>query len=445
LCPRFYPTLKVVDESYVKYYSDTWRIWGVVAVPDYEEMGPPSYIARVRALVNQGRRLLLELPNGQIVTVDRSEPFDISVGTVLLVREEENHLEQAPAELWPNSPWVGVVRLKLEDVTVISASGLWRTVATNPDLDYREGYTVEADATSGILRVLAKYPIRDRDLPELDESVVDKFEQDVAADGITFDDFGGLPQVVARAKELIEVPLRFGANLARIGARPTKGVLFTGPPGTGKTMLARIIAGQTNCKFYEISGPEIFSKWYGQSEEILRLLFHRAGQQERAIVFFDEIDSVAGQRADESHEASRRVVAQLLTLMDGFDSDEHVVVIAATNRPQDIDAALRRPGRFDWEIHFPLPDLLDREAILRTSARALSTTGEFPFRSIAQQTKGWSGAELSAIWREAALLAAPDGPGGRSTIIAEDFVGGYERVNTQRSQVARDSLRGGPA
>ena len=152
---------------------------------------------------------------------------------------------------------------------------------------------------------------------------------------------------MSRARELIEVPLRNHEALSAIGARPIKGVLFTGEPGTGKTMLARIIAAQSGAAFYEISGPEIFSKWYGQSEELLRKLFQAAAKHDKAIIFFDEIDSVAAQRGDESHEASKRVVAQLLTLMDGFTPDTNVVVIAATNRPQDLDVALRRPGRFD--------------------------------------------------------------------------------------------------
>lgn len=133
--------------------------------------------------------------------------------------------------------------------------------------------------------------------------------------------------MVERARELIEVPLKYKDALSNIGARPIKGVLFTGQPGTGKTMLARIIANSVDAEFYEISGPEVFSKWYGQSEEIIRKLFEDAAKQEKAIIFFDEIDSVASQRADETHEASRRVIAQLLTLMDGFTSDDNVVVM----------------------------------------------------------------------------------------------------------------------
>jgi transitional endoplasmic reticulum ATPase len=202
-------------------------------------------------------------------------------------------------------------------------------------------------------------------------------------------------------------------------------------------MLARIIASRSGAKFYEISGPEIFSKWYGQSEELLRMIFDRARKQPRSIVFFDEIDSVAAHRDDDAHEASRRVVAQLLTLMDGFSADDNVVVIAATNRPQAIDIALRRPGRFDWEITFPYPNRSDREEILEIGERKHSTRGDLPHTFVAAQTDGWSGASLAAIWTEAALLAVTD---DRDAIAAEDYLGGYERVAAQR-EVQMRTLR----
>lgn len=194
-------------------------------------------------------------------------------------------------------------------------------------------------------------------------------------------------------------------------------------------MLARIIANNTNSAFYEIKGPEIVSKWYGQSEEILRKIFHDAQNQDQAIIFFDEIDSIAGQRDAESHEASRRIVAQLLTLMDGFSSNNNIVVIATSNRPQDIDVALRRPGRFDWEIKFPLPKYDDRVLILQTISRHMKISREMPHELIAKKTNGWSAADLKAIWVEAALLAVEE---ARDNIIVEDYIGGFERVKMQK-------------
>jgi transitional endoplasmic reticulum ATPase len=242
-------------------------------------------------------------------------------------------IEEAPDELWTEESWVGVVKIKREDTTVVDSGARWVMIPTRQDIEYNIGNTVEANNSSGVIRVLADEPIKYIEFPSLDESIITKFKSQKVQNNETFDDFGGFKDVITRARELIEVPLQNKEALAKIGARPIKGVLFTGPPGTGKTMLARIIANSTDSTFYEISGPEVLSKWYGQSEEILRLLFKDAAEQDKAIIFFDEIDSIATQRADESHEASRRVVAQLLTLMDGFTYNNNIIVIATTNRP----------------------------------------------------------------------------------------------------------------
>ncbi len=404
----------------------------------FEEIGPSSTVARVRAIDPNDEILYLEFRNGLNATVHGSQIAGFDVGSVVLVRHEDNHIELAPNELWPEETWVGVVKVKRSDNTVVDANGRWKMLPTS-NVTYREGNTVECRDSDGIIRVLSEDPIRYVDLPAVDESTIAKFRSQVESRRECFEDFGGLQHVVERARELIETPLKYKDELSTIGARPIKGVLFTGPPGTGKTMLARIIANSTDAEFYEISGPEIFSKWYGQSEEILRMLFADAAQQNRAIIFFDEIDSVAGKRDDDSHEASRRVVAQLLTLMDGFTPNDNVIVIAATNRPQDIDPALRRPGRLDWEVNFPWPNCNDREAILQTSARNLKISGFLPHKLVAQNTEAWSAAELAAIWSEAALLAVKD---SRSVLIAEDYVGGFERVSAHRNRLGLLALGG---
>jgi transitional endoplasmic reticulum ATPase len=372
--------------------------------------------------------------SGLIATVRADEPFDVDVGTVVLVHAEDNRFELAPDDLWPDDTWVGVVRLRRDEVTIVDQSGRLRLVPTHAGVDFSERNTVEVSDAEGIVRVLSQDPIRFLDLPSIDASVISTFRTDMQTrPPLSYDDFGGQPAVVARAKELIELPLTRRDKLAAIGARPIKGVLFSGPPGTGKTLLARIIASRAEVPFYEIRGPEIFSKWYGESEELLRKLFDDAARHERAIIFFDEIDSVAGHRSGESHEASRRVVAQLLTLMDGFAADTAVIVIAATNRPQDIDEALRRPGRLDWNIVFSLPSAEDRIHILQTTARPVAHEGELSHGLIARHTDGWSGAELAAIWSEAALLAASD---ERAVIVDEDYFGGFERVAEQRRRAS---------
>ena len=402
----------------------------------YKRISPLYNLARVKAITNDGCRLFVEFQNGKTASIDGENPFNFEVGSVVLISLEEGNtqIDHAPDELWPEESWVGVVRLKLKDITVLdSGGGHWRIVNTSTLVDYKEQNTVEVKDSVGIIRMLAKEPIKYIDLPTIDDNDIKKFITNEKNKQVTFDDFGGFQGVVSRARELIELSIQCKEELKKINARPIKGVLFTGPPGTGKTMLAKIIANSTDAKFYEISGPEVISKWYGQSEEILRRLFEDAARQTHAIIFFDEIDSVASQRDGEAHEASRRVVAQLLALMDGFTSDDNVIVIAATNRPQDIDAALRRPGRFDWEINFPLPNYLDRVSILKTSGKKLSTQGNLPYEWISRNTETWTAADLTAIWSEAALLAVSDNK--RSVILSEDFIGGYERVLAQKRKI----------
>lgn len=403
--------------------------------PDF---GPKSELARVQAVSDDKCRVYLEFRNGQTATMDNSDPMDFEKGDILLVRPNENYVEPAPRDLWPEDTWVGIVKLVLPDITVVERGGTFRRVPTHSSVDYHEGNTVEAVDSTGVVRVLAETPIRYLESP-LETISIDRFRSTHAFNK-GYEHFGGYNDVVERAKQLIEIPLQYRDALAKINARPIKGVLFTGPPGTGKTLLARIIASKAGAQFYEVSGPEIFSKWYGQSEEVLRTIFEDASKQDRSIIFFDEIDSVATQRADESHEASRRVVAQLLTLMDGFTPTDNIVVIATTNRPQDIDLALRRPGRFDWEIHFGLPSQTDRLAILQASARDLRTDGSLPHATIAAQTEGWSSAELAAIWTEAAMIAVVD---DREVIVAEDYFAGYQRVAEQKATVTYMTGSGG--
>ena len=406
------------------------------------QLGPTGHLAKVTAVSEDGGRVHFDLRSGLSGWMDQVD-VEYEIGDVLLLVSEDGsqRAEKLPSSAWPDQLWVGVVRIKSEDITVITAGGQNRRVPTMTDVEYDVGNTVEAGDVHGVVRVLSKTPINLIDLPSLDESVADEFLWK-PPDGteLGFDDFGGLEEVVARARELIEVPLQNRDALSEIGARPIKGVLFTGKPGTGKTLLAQIIAHQSGAEFYRISGPEIFSKWVGQSEELLRKLFDKAADSDKAIIFFDEIDSVAAQRDDASHESSTRVVAQLLTLMDGFSSKANVVVIAATNRPQDLDVALLRPGRFDWEIHFPYPNQADREDILTKTARRLQTQDPLPHRDIAAKSEGWSAAELAAILTEAALLAVED---GRRKIHEEDYIGGYQRRSRYRELSREIRNRGG--
>lgn len=337
--------------------------------------------------------------------------------------------ESAPAGAWPEANSIAVVRRVLDDGTVLLDASLGiRATHNDRGLPVAENNTVEYNDVDGILRVLSETPIRSRDLGMDPADIEKEYRISSSEDGPTFSDFGGYPNVIERARELIETQLERRAKLDEIGARPVKGILFTGPPGTGKTHLARIIAHESKADFYLISGPSIISKWVGDTEETLRRIFDAATDSAsgRAIVFFDEIDSIAESRSSDSHEASKRLVAQLLTLLDGFDDKgKSVVVIAATNRAETLDPALTRPGRFDWEIEFGLPNLIDRLQILRVRARGLKTSNDLPLEDIAVLSEGWSAADLTAIWTEAALVAAGD---SRGAIAAEDLAQAYERV-----------------
>jgi transitional endoplasmic reticulum ATPase len=222
--------------------------------------------------------------------------------------------------------------------------------------------------------------------------------------GITYDDIGGLGDTVDQVREMIELPLKHPELFARLGIDPPKGVLLYGPPGTGKTLLARAVANETNAHFSVINGPEIMGRYYGESEGRLREVFEEAAQNAPAIIFIDELDSIAPAR-DETGEAERRVVAQLLTLLDGLEARGNVVVIGATNRPDAIDEALRRPGRFDREIVIGVPDTQGRRDILGIHTRGMPLGEGIDLDGLARTTYGFVGADLGALAREAAISA----------------------------------------
>lgn len=220
---------------------------------------------------------------------------------------------------------------------------------------------------------------------------------------ITYEDIGGLRTEVQKVREMIELPLRHPEIFERIGIEAPKGVLLHGPPGTGKTLLAKAVANETNANFYSIGGPEIMSKFYGESEEKLREIFKEAQENAPSIIFIDEIDSIAPKREEVSGDVEKRIVSQLLTLMDGISSRGKIVVIGATNRPNAIDPALRRPGRFDREIEIGIPDEKGRHDILLIHSRGMPLTEDVDLASIAKVTHGFVGADLQALSKEAAM------------------------------------------
>lgn len=222
---------------------------------------------------------------------------------------------------------------------------------------------------------------------------------------VTYDDIGGLGSSVEQVREMVELPLRHPELFQRLGIDPPKGVLLYGPPGTGKTLLARAVANETEANFYHIAGPEIMGSRYGESEERLRQVFQEASQNAPSIIFIDEIDSIAPKREQVTGEVERRIVAQLLTLMDGLEPRQNIVVIGATNRRDAIDEALRRPGRFDREIVIGVPDQNGRREVLAIHTRGMPLAEGTDLDEIARTTFGFVGADLGALVREAAMDA----------------------------------------
>ena len=222
---------------------------------------------------------------------------------------------------------------------------------------------------------------------------------------VSYEDIGGLHEELQKVREMIELPLKHPELFDRLGIDPPKGVLLHGPPGTGKTLIAKAVANESGANFYTINGPEIMSKFYGQSEENLRRIFDEAEKNAPSIIFIDEIDAIAPKRSEVHGEVERRVVSQLLTLMDGLKGRGKVIVIGATNLPDMLDPALRRPGRFDREIRIGVPDREGRKEILQIHTRSMPKSKDFDIEYLADVTYGFVGADLAALAREAAMNA----------------------------------------
>jgi len=391
-------------------------------------------LARVRWVSDDRSEVILGYAAGGVGRFNVTGPFPYAVGTVVTVGADADYAEAAPDDLWPTTSWIGIVRLPIDDETVVVEVGSSLHRVARNGVACEVGNTVQGSEPGGVEDVLSERPLRALQFPEPEEDPAGRFRR--AAHGLSFADFGGLQPIVDQARELIALPLEREKELNAIGGTPIQGVLLTGPPGTGKTYLARIIASHTGAAFFQISGPEIFSKWYGESESQLRAIFDAAKKAPSSVLVIDEIDSIAGRRSDAQHEISHRVVTQLLTLMDGVTPTDNVIVVATTNFAESLDPALLRPGRFDREIEFTLPTLPDRLAILEIELSRLSTRSPLPLPDIAARTESWTPAQLSLIGREARVFAAMD---GRSRIAAEDVRGAYERVaKSQARQAARE-------
>lgn len=222
---------------------------------------------------------------------------------------------------------------------------------------------------------------------------------------VTYEDIGGLHQEIQRIREMVELPMRHPELFQRLGIEPPRGVFLYGPPGCGKTLLAKGVANESDANFYVISGPEIMSKFYGESEARLREIFQKAQETSPSIIFIDEMDAIAPKREEVTGEVERRVVAQLLSLMDGMGSRGNIIVIGATNRPNAIDPALRRPGRFDREIEIGVPDKAGRNEVLQIHTRNMPLSEDSDLKRLSDVTHGYTGADIASLCREAAMKA----------------------------------------
>ncbi len=320
----------------------------------------------------------------------------VSIGDKVIVRKAVVHpatlVKLAPSSfsITVDTGFTNYVKRRLEDYPLVEGD----TVLI-PVLGQAIPFTVVQTKPSGIVTVTK----------QTNMVILERPVEKSAMPRVTYEDIGGMKHIIQRVRELVELPLKHPELFKRLGIEPPKGILLYGPPGTGKTLLAKAVANETDAYFIAINGPEIMSKFYGESEQRLREIFEEAKKHAPAIIFIDEIDAIAPKRDEVVGEVERRVVAQLLALMDGLESRGDVIVIAATNRPGALDPALRRPGRFDREIEIPLPDKQGRLEILQIHTRNMPLADDVDLRRLAEMTHGYTGADIAALVREAAMHA----------------------------------------
>ncbi|ARM75993.1 CDC48 family AAA ATPase [Acidianus manzaensis] len=320
----------------------------------------------------------------------------VSIGDKVIVRKanvkQATSVKLAPSNfsITVDPGFVAYVKKKLKEFPIVEGD----TVLI-PVLGQAIPFTVIQVRPAGIVTVTDETSI----------NISDKPLEQTRYPRVTYEDIGGMKNVIQKIRELVELPLRHPELFKRLGIEPPKGILLYGPPGVGKTLLAKAVANETDSYFTSINGPEIMSKFYGESEQRLREIFEDAKKHSPSIIFIDEIDAIAPKRDEVIGEVERRVVAQLLTLMDGLENRGNVIVIAATNRPNAVDPALRRPGRFDREIEIPLPDKQGRLEILQIHTRNMPLSKDVDLEKLSDISHGYTGADLASLVREAAMNA----------------------------------------
>ena len=304
------------------------------------------------------------------------------------VRQHAQRVVLAPIHITPADRDLRYIGSLLDGLPVMEGDRIRATLFGSRSADFK------VESTSPIGPVL---------INPTTELTIGKPQEEQDAGAISYEDIGGLKSQMQRIREMIELPLRYPEVFDRLGIDAPKGVLLHGPPGCGKTLIARAIARETDANFFSVSGPEVIHKFYGESEAHLRKIFEEAGRKGPSIIFLDEIDAIAPKREQVVGDVEKRVVAQLLALMDGLNKRQNLIVIAATNLPNLLDQALRRPGRFDREIAIPIPDRNGRLEILEIHSRGMPLTEDVNMIHLAEITHGFVGADLEALCREAAM------------------------------------------
>lgn len=300
-------------------------------------------------------------------------------------------LAPPPNQRTPISPdFNEYAKSKLEDKPLVKGD-----IVPIAMFGYAFNFIVVQVVPHGVVRVT-----RDTDVVVKSEPVSDSM---IKVSEVHYEDIGGLKNEISKIREMVELPIRYPELFERLGIEPPKGVLLYGSPGTGKTLLAKAVANESEAHFIYISGPELVSKFVGESEERLREIFNEAKEKAPTIIFMDEIDAIAPKREEATNEVERRMVSQLLTLMDGMGTRGNVIIIGATNRPNAIDPALRRPGRFDREIEIDVPDRNSRKEILQIHTRNMPIAKDVKLEELANLTHGYTGADIAALAREAAM------------------------------------------
>ena len=418
-----------------------------MSIHDSDDVVAPTSGAfvRVRRVDIDANRIYIDrLPDGQgwlwHPTLATSEPGDVYYIPEDAASEDP---EKLPSGYWPNQGGDIATVLEISDdgkTAILEVNGKMTAVLQRTKAPFESGQTVSFSSEGEPGAVLTSKPIDrhglHRESPGLDPSIMLVKPGDI---DIQLSDFGGSADLVGRALDLARVALDPRQLMDRIGVNPVKGILFSGPSGTGKTHLARALSREAGANFYLIDGPEIINKWVGESEQRLRDLFDHAAANAPAMLFFDELDSIVSRRGADAPEYATRFVGQFLTVLDGFDSSKGVLVIAATNLPGALDTALLRPGRLSFKIEFNgRPDNEDRLAILQASSRRVHGAGNAEFETLVDETGGWTAAEMSMIWTEAGVLAALD---GRESLNAEDIRVGHTRAKLNRETTLKQEGR----